>query len=152
MGLSIPGMKGTTRTRILTVSIGFVIGATTLIGVWGLMENGQSRPPTQSKESRLDPGITYLPLSPTLAERYGLETASGALVTEVTSGGPGDRAGIVEGDIILSVDGTPLGERTPLLGIIRQCCTTQKVVVLEIRRGDRYQLTDLTLQYESSED
>jgi S1-C subfamily serine protease len=43
-----------------------------------------------------------------MARSLGLATPSGALVAEVWPGGPADRAGVKQGDVILSVDGRPM--------------------------------------------
>jgi len=42
-----------------------------------------------------------------MARSLGLATPSGALVSEVWPGGPADRAGLRQGDVVVSVDGRP---------------------------------------------
>jgi S1-C subfamily serine protease len=54
------------------------------------------------------------PVTEQLATQYGLEVARGALVTEVVPGGPAVEAGVREGDVILSVGGQEIDERTSL--------------------------------------
>jgi serine protease Do len=53
---------------------------------------------------RGDIGISTQPVSKELALAFGMPEASGALVTQVAPGGPGDRAGLGVGDILLSLD------------------------------------------------
>jgi Do/DeqQ family serine protease len=49
-------------------------------------------------------GLQIEALAPDTAERLGLPFSQGLLVTDVATGGPGDRAGLRRGDIILEVD------------------------------------------------
>jgi serine protease Do len=49
-------------------------------------------------------GVTIQKVTPDLAESLGLKQATGALVADVTKGGPADRAGIQTGDVILEFD------------------------------------------------
>ncbi|HLW54526.1 MAG TPA: trypsin-like peptidase domain-containing protein [Candidatus Angelobacter sp.] len=44
-------------------------------------------------------------LNRAIARHYGLDIASGALVLSVEPGGPADRAGLKDGDVIVSLDG-----------------------------------------------
>ena len=54
---------------------------------------------------RPDLGIRMQPVSPGLAQAFGLDSARGALVIIVKPGSEADRAGIRGGDIVLSVNG-----------------------------------------------
>jgi Do/DeqQ family serine protease len=47
-------------------------------------------------------------VTPDMARSLGLATPSGALVADVWQGGPADRAGVRQGDVIVSVDGQPV--------------------------------------------
>ncbi|MEM6558621.1 MAG: Do family serine endopeptidase [Myxococcota bacterium] len=59
-------------------------------------------------------GIRIQSLSDDLATSYGLKRPNGALVSEVVPGGPGARAGLRDGDIILEFDGKPIRESSDL--------------------------------------
>jgi len=50
-------------------------------------------------------GVAIQDVSRDIADSVGLKTAKGALVTEPTQDGPGAKAGINSGDVILNVDG-----------------------------------------------
>src|ERR1044071_4054648 len=49
-------------------------------------------------------GVTIQKVTPELAESLGLKQAAGALVSDVTKGGPADHAGIKSGDVITEFD------------------------------------------------
>jgi serine protease Do len=49
--------------------------------------------------------VRIQPVSDAIAEALGLPDAGGALVNEVTMGGPAAEAGLKEGDVVLPVDG-----------------------------------------------
>jgi serine protease Do len=53
-------------------------------------------------------GITSRSLDPATASSLGLSTTSGAYVISVEAGTPADKAGLRAGDVILSVDATPV--------------------------------------------
>ncbi|MEW5788862.1 MAG: trypsin-like peptidase domain-containing protein [Pseudomonadota bacterium] len=65
-------------------------------------------------------GIATQELSQDLARAFGLPLPQGALVTEVTPGSPGAKAGLEPGDIILALDDKPLvnsADMPPLVGV-----------------------------------
>jgi serine protease Do len=66
------------------------------------------------KVSRGRIGVGVQPLNQALAESFGLDKASGALVESVPEGGPAAKAGIRPGDIILKFDGHPIQEPSEL--------------------------------------
>jgi Do/DeqQ family serine protease len=47
-------------------------------------------------------------VTPDMARTLGMATPSGALVADVWPGGPADRAGVRQGDVVTSVDGQPV--------------------------------------------
>ncbi|MCB1908483.1 MAG: DegQ family serine endoprotease [Rhodocyclaceae bacterium] len=51
-------------------------------------------------------GVGIQDLNQALAESFGLESAGGALVTQVEKDSPAERAGLHSGDVILELDGT----------------------------------------------
>jgi serine protease Do len=60
-------------------------------------------------------GVVIQPMDDDLAQAMGLDRVRGALVGDVESGGPADKAGIKAGDVILGVDGqdVPRSEDLP---------------------------------------
>lgn len=53
-------------------------------------------------------GVSIQPVTPELAHSFGLERAEGALVADITEGGPAFRAGIRRGDIIVRFGDHPI--------------------------------------------
>jgi serine protease Do len=49
-------------------------------------------------------GIGIQPLTPELAQEFGLSTTKGALVSYVSPGSPAERAGLIPGDVITKLD------------------------------------------------
>lgn len=72
-------------------------------------------------------GVRYVLITPEIAQRQKLPKDYGALIVRgdtlsdvaVVPGGPADRAGLVENDIILSVDGVKVDEEHSLSGLLR---------------------------------
>jgi S1-C subfamily serine protease len=88
-------------------------------------------------------------LTPDIARLLDLSTDYGVYVGKVESDGPADKAGIKEGDIIVSVDGTEIGESASLTDIL----FTHKpgdVVQVTVVRDDNQQTFSVTLGSRSS--
>jgi serine protease Do len=59
-------------------------------------------------------GLVVQDLNPELADRLGLETAQGVLITSVQPGSPADDAELRRGDVILEVDRTEIEDSNDL--------------------------------------
>ncbi|MHB8528648.1 MAG: Do family serine endopeptidase [Caulobacteraceae bacterium] len=59
-------------------------------------------------------GVKAQALTGEMARSLGLSAPQGVLVTDLWPGGPGARAGIAQGDVIVSVDGRPVNDETSL--------------------------------------
>jgi len=64
-------------------------------------------------------GIAVQDVNASLAESFGLDRPRGALVSSVDPKGPGEKAGLQAGDIILSFDGKPIDRSSDLPVIVR---------------------------------
>jgi serine protease Do len=53
-------------------------------------------------------GIVIQDLTPDLAESFGLENATGLVVSQVMQGSPADKGGLKQGDLVLEMDGKPV--------------------------------------------
>lgn len=65
-----------------------------------------------------------------------LETQAGVTVTEVVPDSPAAAAGVLEGDIILSANETPIQEPEDLVEIVQS--TMEDAIILDILRGEEH--------------
>jgi len=90
-------------------------------------------------------GVRYIPLNADIADRFNLNTEAGAYVfaedgSSVLSDSPADKAGIENGDVILSIDGTEITADNPLPLIIGRKQVGDEVQAEILRDGDRQTL------------
>ncbi|MFP3741134.1 S1C family serine protease, partial [Burkholderia sp. SIMBA_019] len=55
-------------------------------------------------------GVAGQGMNQTLADSFGMQKPQGALVSSVDPGGPAAKGGLQPGDVILSVNGEPVGD------------------------------------------
>jgi serine protease Do len=82
-------------------------------------------------------GVTIQKITPELKEKLNLRDDKGALVADVTSSGPADKAGIERGDVIISFDGEEIGEMKELPYVVASTPVGKVVKVEVIRKGKR---------------
>jgi serine protease Do len=80
-------------------------------------------------------GVRFQDISPALAEQFKLPTNHGALVTEVISGEPAAKAGMMEGDVLTQLDGKPVVDERHLRLAIANVAPGTKVSAEIIRDG-----------------
>lgn len=95
-------------------------------------------------------GVHVQPVTPQIAESMGLKKAEGALIAEPQPNSPATKAGLQAGDVIASIDGSPIKDASELvakisgmepgatvkLGIIRKGADETKTATLaEMRRS-----------------
>jgi serine protease Do len=90
-------------------------------------------------------GVKIQQVTQELAEGMGLASASGALVTDVTRGGPGAAAGLVNGDLVTWFDGKPVADDRALPRIVADT-PIGKTVNMDILRHGRKQTLRITVQ------
>ena len=92
-------------------------------------------------------GAVIQTLTPETADSIGLSGRKGALVAELTPGGPADKAGVHQGDVVVGITGKPVANNTDLT---RQVAATKtgdvmrldvvrdgKTKTIEVRAGVR---------------
>jgi serine protease Do len=80
-------------------------------------------------------GVRIQSVTDELAESFGLLKARGALIAEVTTGGPAASAGIKAGDVILRFNGQDVPEMSDLPRIVAETQVGKEVDVLVWRDG-----------------
>ncbi|MES2581152.1 MAG: trypsin-like peptidase domain-containing protein, partial [Pseudomonadota bacterium] len=87
-------------------------------------------------------GVTIQEVSPELAESFGLDQPTGALVNAVEQGTAADKAGIRPGDVILKFNGTAVSQSSELPPLVSDTAPGAKVNITVWRKG---QTKDLSL-------
>lgn len=80
-------------------------------------------------------GIVIQEVTPELAEFFGLSSARGALITNIESGSPADKAGLKKEDIILEFDGKKIENMKDLPLIVAKTPVGEEVKVNILRDG-----------------
>jgi serine protease Do len=80
-------------------------------------------------------GVAIQNVTPELAKSLGLKESKGALVSQVVPGGPADKAGIEQGDVIVSFDGRMVDDSKDLPRIVASTSVGKTVTVKLLRDG-----------------
>ncbi len=80
-------------------------------------------------------GVGIQEITSDLARSFGLKETKGALVSQVFKGGPAEKAGIEQGDIILEFDGKPIDEFAELPRIVATTPVGKTVTITVFREG-----------------
>ena len=89
-------------------------------------------------------GVEPVMLTPELAKLAGVNTTQGALIKQIFAGTPAIKAGLLEGDVVVSVDDMPIAEPGDLIKAIGNK-RAGETVQLEILRGAKQQRVKLKL-------
>jgi serine protease DegS len=85
-------------------------------------------------------GIEIQPLTPELAESFGMEGRPGIIVAGLYRNGPGFLAGLQPGDVILSIDGEPASNGRRSMNQVARSKPGDKVSIEVLRNGKPLQL------------
>ncbi len=83
-------------------------------------------------------GIEVQPLTPQLAESFGLRSHRGVIVAGVLRKGPADRAGLRPGDIVLAIGDEPVENASALLRLISSQRPGSRIRIEAWREGRRF--------------
>jgi serine protease Do len=86
-------------------------------------------------------GISVQNLTPELARSFGAESTNGALVTEVVKGGPAEKAGMEQGDIVIAYREKEITNASALRKEMAIGTTGQEVKVTVLRSDKQLLLT-----------
>ncbi|MFQ5852097.1 MAG: Do family serine endopeptidase, partial [Candidatus Binatia bacterium] len=85
-------------------------------------------------------GVVIQRVTPTISESLSLEKAQGALVADVSEGGPADRGGIEVGDVIIEFDSEEVRVSNNLPILVARTPVGKKVRVKLLRDGKNVEL------------
>jgi serine protease Do len=89
-------------------------------------------------------GIGLVNITESIAEEFGLAVDSGVALGSISRGSPAERAGLEEGDIIVSAAGEEISNSGDLLKVLTDYRAGETIAV-EYYRGDRLEETEVTL-------
>lgn len=91
---------------------------------------------TEGHVSRGWLGVVIQPVSKDLAESFGLDDTTGALVSDVSDDSPAKKAGLQAGDVIISADGNEIDDSTTLPRLIGKVAPGDDIKLKVMRGGD----------------
>ncbi|MGQ7847409.1 DegQ family serine endoprotease [Granulosicoccus sp. 3-233] len=120
------------------VGIGFAIPANMAADITEqLLEFGEVR--------RGALGIAAQPLTPELAEAFGVDSRFGVVIGRVQTGSPAEKSGLLAGDVITAIDGRPVRDVRAVrnrIGLVR----LGEQLQLDITRNKRPQSVTVTVE------
>ena len=85
-------------------------------------------------------GVEMAELTPELAESLGLKGMRGAIVGGIERGSPAERSGMKLGDVVVAVNGRPVGDTSAALNAIAEIPPGKTVPVKLVRRNQELNL------------
>jgi S1-C subfamily serine protease len=126
-------VAGSTSSGSSAQNIGFAIPSNTIEQLLAQLEKGGSGAQTPTGGYL---GVEITTLTPDLRSQYKLTPASGVVVLSVVAGGPASKAGLLQGDVIVAVNGTQVSSAVQLTQVIKSA-TPGSTLKLGIYRGAR---------------
>lgn len=96
-------------------------------------------------------GVSVQPLTPDMAQQFGLKDEKGALVGDVMEGSPAQKAGIVRGDIITRYDGNVVNDPAQLRNMAASTPIGKEVPLTLIRDGKQKNLNITIVELSAAE-
>jgi serine protease Do/serine protease DegQ len=96
-------------------------------------------------------GVNIYDVTPDVAKEFGLNEATGALVAGVAQGSAAEHAGLKTGDIIVSINGTPIKNASELRNTIGMQRVGDQVEIGLLRDGKPLKVTALVAEHSESE-
>jgi S1-C subfamily serine protease len=113
--------------------IGFAIPVSTVLAVTEqLLETGEV--------SYAQLGVIGASVTPSIAERFGLEASEGAIIDEVAEGSAADEAGVQPDDIVVALGDERITSMDDLFAAVRQLQPGDETVIVVIRDGEELTL------------
>ncbi len=138
-------VAGTTSDGTSSQNIGFAIPTAQIESLLPQLEKGGQ---TGNGGGYL--GVDITTLTPSLRQQYGFTPTSGAVILSVVSGSPADKAGLVQGDVIVALNGTAVTSSEDLQKVVQTAHAGQSVSITYYV-GDSKRTTTATLGSQSQE-
>ena len=95
-------------------------------------------------------GVSLSTVTAWVALRNNLAVDKGAIIAEVNPDSPADNAGLREGDIIVSIDGTEISTAQKLIKVIHSRQIGQEIEITYWRGEDKYTTTAILIERPAS--
>ncbi len=86
-------------------------------------------------------GVSVQELTPDLARSFNMEIAKGALISDVTKGGPAEKAGLKRGDVVIEYQGRNIPDAGTLRNSVAVSPVGQSARMTSLRNGEKKELT-----------
>ena len=86
-------------------------------------------------------GVETQDLTRTLAESFGIGPAGGALIAGVVRGGPAEDGGMRPGDVVVAIEGRPIGDSSALLNAVAALKPGSSAAVALVRERREMKVT-----------
>jgi S1-C subfamily serine protease len=80
-------------------------------------------------------------VAPEVLERFGVDLDEGAFVVDVATDTAAEAAGVQEGDVVVAVDGEPVGSSVEVRDAVRAHRAGDEVTITVVRDGEELELT-----------
>jgi S1-C subfamily serine protease len=138
-------VAGTSNDGTSAQNIGFAIPIDEVVSLLPQLEKGG---PATNGGGYL--GVDITTLTPALRQQYGFTPTSGVVVLDVISGSPASKAGLVQGDVIVGVDGKAVNSASGLQNLIQTDKAGQQVQITYYV-GNSKRTTTVTLGTQAEE-
>ena len=82
-------------------------------------------------------GVRIQPVTDEIAQAFSLPSREGALIADVTKGGPAAKAGLMNGDLVTNFDGKPIADNRILPRIVANTPIGKTVNIDVLRKGHK---------------
>lgn len=80
-------------------------------------------------------------MTPDLASSFGLKTLTGVVIASVVPDGPGDKAGLQPGDVLMSINGEPIVDAREAMADIAEISPGTQLPITIVRDGEKREIT-----------
>jgi serine protease Do len=81
-------------------------------------------------------GVSVQPVTPDLAQQFGLKEEKGVIVGDVTENSPAEKSGIQRGDVIVEYEGKELNDPSSLRNLVATTPPDKEIVIKLLRDGE----------------